>query len=364
MSGGKVGHVGGVEWQTSLTARWLAQRGHDVSMITVTEGPPHDEIFDGVRVIKTCREDVGFRGLRFFAKWISLNRALRQANADVYYHNCGDCFTGQVAIWCKLHKRAFVFSAASEPDCDRTSKKLKTSVERALFHYGLKRATYRIVQTNRQKLMLEQGFKLTSEAIPMPCPAPTLPVPDRSAGTGRARRILWLARICRQKRPDRLLELARRNPDLEFDLVGPVANDDYARATDLAARSIPNIRVHGKIPKDQVARFYADAHLFLSTSDYEGFPNTFLEAWSYGLPIVSTFDPDGLITSRGLGVFVNSLESMENAINRLMNDTARYVKMAAAAREYFGVHSVDTVLPQFESVFSSLCTPRVHVRRS
>ena len=90
MTGGRSGHIGGVEWQTSLTAKWLAAKGYTVSMLTWDEGGPAEEQIDGVRVIKICKKEAGRRGLRFFhPRWSSLIQAMRRANADVYYHNCG-----------------------------------------------------------------------------------------------------------------------------------------------------------------------------------------------------------------------------------------------------------------------------------
>ena len=113
MTGGRDGHAGGVERQTSMTARWLAARGHDVSLVVWNEGPPGDEQIDGVRVIKLCRQIGGLPGLRFLhPRWTSLWRALGRADADVYYHNCAEAITGQVAIWCRRHARPFVYSVA------------------------------------------------------------------------------------------------------------------------------------------------------------------------------------------------------------------------------------------------------------
>jgi len=36
--GGMHGHIGGVEWQTNLLAKWLAPQGHSVSLVTWDEG--------------------------------------------------------------------------------------------------------------------------------------------------------------------------------------------------------------------------------------------------------------------------------------------------------------------------------------
>lgn len=85
ISGGGKGFVGGVERQTSLLAKWLAERGHKVSFLTWDEGGLDEEVIDGVRVIKICKKDAGVPGLRFFyPKWSGLNAALAKANADVY----------------------------------------------------------------------------------------------------------------------------------------------------------------------------------------------------------------------------------------------------------------------------------------
>ena len=50
ITGGRSGYIGGIEWQTSVLARWLAARGHRVSFITWHEGGPDEEMLDGVRV--------------------------------------------------------------------------------------------------------------------------------------------------------------------------------------------------------------------------------------------------------------------------------------------------------------------------
>ena len=89
LAGGPTGHIGGVERQTSLLARWLAARGYGVSVLTWDEGQPDDLAIDGVRVIKICRRSAGLRGLRcFHPRWSGLLRAMRKADAGGYYKHC------------------------------------------------------------------------------------------------------------------------------------------------------------------------------------------------------------------------------------------------------------------------------------
>jgi hypothetical protein len=44
------------------------------------------------------------------------------------------------------------------------------------------------------------------------------------------------------------------------------------------------------------------AKIFLNTSSIEGFPNTFLQAWIRGVPVVTFFDPDSLVQRLSLEV--------------------------------------------------------------
>ena len=356
MLGGRTGHIGGVEWQTSLTAKWFAARGYPVSLIVWDEGGPREEAIDGVRVIKMCRFTEGVRGLRFFhPRWTSLNRALRRANAEVYYHNCAEHVTGQIALWCRLHRRSFVFSSANDTDCDRSLPELKTTYERVFCRYGLRHAHRIIVQTEHQRERLLEGSGLDSECIPMPCPAPANDAWSRPEVP--ARRVLWAARIASQKRPDRLLDLARECPDLQFELVGPAYEGDYSRKLLDQAKTLPNVTVQGPIPRDRMPSFYQRAGCLCCTSDYEGFPNTFLEAWSHGLPIVTTVDPDGVVGKHRLGLVAHSVPELGAALYRLLNSPQDYLAMSRNAREYFTRnHSAEVVLARFERVFLAAAT--------
>ena len=354
ISGVTSGHIGGVERQTSLLSRWLAGRGHLVSFLTWNEGGPEEEMLDGVRVIKICGKDAGLPGLRFLhPKWTGLITALRKVNADIYYQNCGGCVTGQVAIWCRLHGKPFVFSLASDADCNPHLPELRTWRERVLYKHGLHHASHRVAQTATQRIRLAENFGVDSQVIPMPAPRPE-PVgnfsPNRTTG-----RIVWVGRVCRVKRPDLLLDLAAACPHLGFDVAGPVYDDAYSRAVAKRASMLPNVRMLGAVPRGEISGLYRSASLLCCTSDYEGFPNTFLEAWSHGLPIVSTVDPDNLIESRKLGRIGHNTPELISGIGELLMDTACFAETSARVREYFlNHHSMETVMPRFEKLFIDL----------
>lgn len=352
--GGFTGHIGGIEWQTSMLAKWLAKQGHAVSFLTWDEGGEAIEMKEGVRIIKIARPGAGLKGLRFIhPKWTGLNRAMRLANSDVYYQNGSEVVTGQVAMWCRRNRRKFVFSSASDGDFDARLQGLSSSWERGLYRYGLRHADLIIAQTETQRKLLKRNFGLESELIPMPC---THTVADEidPPPVEPAKRMLWIGRIYQVKRPDRLVELARACPDITFDLVGPAYSDDYTRAVMEQARQTKNILIHGEVRREGVKKFYQNTSALCCTSDYEGFPNTFLEAWSQGVPVLTTFDPDSVVRMHKLGVTVNNTNEMIEAAN-VFFDPPRYQEMCRNAHRYvYENHRAEAVLPKFQAAFANV----------
>jgi len=308
-------------------------------------------------VRKLCRRADGLPGLRFFhPRWTSLNRALARAGADVYYHNCGEYVTGQVALWARQHERRFVYSVASDPECDPRLPQMRAWRERVLFRYGLAHAHRIVVQTETQQRMLADGLRLPSEVLPMPVLAPPGPFLPPSPPKSGGARVLWVGRLSPEKRPDRFLDLARSCPGLRFDLVGPDDGGTYASRVLSEARAVANLTVHGAIARERVYEFYRAAACLCSTSLFEGFPNTFLEAWSQGLPVVSTFDPDGLIARRHLGAVAPDVPGLARGLRELLASSDRWSKASREARRYFVEnHTVDAAMPRFERAFVEVC---------
>jgi len=353
LAGNGSGHIGGVEKQTTMLARWLAARGHDVSLLTWDEGQPDGVVIDGVRVLKFCGRDAGLPVVRFVTpRWTSLNAALARANADVYYQNCGEYVTGQVGLWCRMHRRAFVYSAASDADCDGDLPLMPERRVRAFYRLGVRLADRVIVQTSRQHRMFERGFRRDATVIPLPCEVPGARVAP--VQTADAPSIVWIGRICEVKRPDRFLDVAALLPEFRFLIVGP--DDDrpeYTKAIRERAASLSNVSMSGAASRADVARLLEQSACLCCTSDHEGFPNTFLEAWSHGRPIVSTWDPDDLIATHGLGVVAaRDAADVASAIRSFLSSASDWQRASQNARRYFDqTHALDQVMPRFERVF-------------
>jgi len=360
LAGVDTGHVGGIERQTSLMARWFAAHGYPVSMITWDEGQADGSIVAGVRVFRMCRKGAGLKGLRFFhPKWSSLCGAMRRADADIYYYNCGDLVLGQVVMWCRRHGRKSVYSVASDPDCDPRLPVLKKRRDRAFYRYGLRHVDSIVVQTGRQQQMLREGFGIAATVIPMPC---EVPAPNRARVPEGSReepqRVLWVGRISKEKRFEWLLDVAELCPQSTFDVVGASnADSEYARTLTERAAGMANVRMHGRVPHAAMARYYQDCHVLCCTSAYEGFPNTFLEAWALGRPIVSTFDPGGVVARHRLGWMASNVGELAAAIRESMNQPQKWQAASESARDYcLKNHALGLSMEQFAGLFEKLAS--------
>lgn len=360
MLGGHQGHVGGVERQTTLTARWLAARGYEVSLLVYNEGQPIDMTVEGVRVISMCKVSDGIPGLRFIhPRTTSLFSAMKRANADVYYHNLAEYFTGWAALWCRLHGRKFVYSTAHDFDCTASLPALPKLYERLLYRYGIRHADRMIVQTRFQRDLLQQSFGLDSVALPMPCPGP-LPASYVPPVFPESPRVVWVGRAVPDKRPDWILDIAVQLPEVRFELAaGNVSGSDYVASVIKRAQSLPNVRWLGSVNREDMPKIYQNSLCLCSTSIHEGFPNTFLESWSHGTPLITTFDPDGLVAANNMGIKVSNPNEAAEGIRAMLKSPERWRTMSKNARSYYeNNHLVDSAIARFEQEFLSVFTPK------
>jgi hypothetical protein len=136
--------------------------------------------------------------------------------------------------------------------------------------------------------------------------------------------------------PRLAIELARRMPSRRIHMVGgpqPGYSDLYSKI-ESAAKSLPNLTFCGRVPYHDVGDLYDRAKIFVNTSDTEGFPNSFLQSWRRGVPVISFFDPDGLIKCEGLGASPQSIDEMAYVADHLIANETEWRKASERCREF------------------------------
>jgi glycosyltransferase involved in cell wall biosynthesis len=156
------------------------------------------------------------------------------------------------------------------------------------------------------------------------------------------------------KRADLLIEIARRLPQVRFVVCGGpttfLSPPGYGEQMVSALRAQPNIEYLGKVAPDKSIEIITNASLLLSTSDEEGFPSTFLEAWAGGTPVISLkLDPDSLIQKHQLGAVPGSIENTVRAIAEMMESPGLRDEIAVRSRQYIAsTHTGKAVAQQFQ----------------
>ncbi len=169
--------------------------------------------------------------------------------------------------------------------------------------------------------------------------------------------MLWVGRIAPVKRLELLVDVAPACPDVEFTIAGkPDGDPSYASGVLRQLQDMPNVNYIGAVARGDMPQLYQKATVLLCTSAYEGFPNTFLEAWSHGVPVISTVDPGDLLSKQGLGVAcIHSANSVIDAVRSMQASVSRWQDASGMARDYFcRMHGIGSAMPRFEAAFAGV----------
>ena len=326
------GHaVGGIEVQVVILARLLAERSWSVTLLVGDSGQAEKLEVDGITVVRALKRTGGALGK--LAMVSQLLRSLRHTDCDIFLEQGASASAALTAFAAKVLGRKHVFWLASDTDAYCTDPR----ASRLPFHrrwiaaYALRTADLLIAQTDHQQGVVKERLGRESEVVHNPWPVGELKPHRHEPPT-----VLWVANLRWEKRPEMVLELAAAAPDVRFVMVGgPMPGNErlYERICQEQPNH-PNLEYVGFVPFNEVGRYFEQASVFLNTSVVEGFPNSFLQAWDAGLPIVASFDPDGVLVREGLGYHCQTVDDFVGKIRMLLDQPQLRESMGQRAREH------------------------------
>ena len=280
---------------------------------------------DGIKVLKIGKWNKGPRVIRSFTHRLpQLYKSLKAQKADVYYCRIRD-FRHILSFWAARKVKAkFVLGLASDLDAMGFSKRLKYyyllspgslwSFSSGLLieiiqPFLLRNADLVISQHEVQKNYLQKRG-IASIVLPnlIDCfEKPTFPdEPPKD--------YIYVGRLDKRKGFTEFFELIQKSPSQTFKLVGQ-PRDKAARFYFDKLKEFSNVTLWGRLSHSETLNLIMNSKALISTSQMEGFPNVFIEAWACGIPVLSLYIDPGVIEKEKLGqVFNGNLNQLSKAV--------------------------------------------------
>ena len=216
------GHFGGAQVQQVLIAKRLVKRGCNATFVTANVYQQDEEIIDGIKVLKAYNPNDGIRFIRFlFPRLFGIWKALKKADAQIYYQRSAGFITGVVGVFCKLMRRKFVFATSSDFNVDKGFSSTGRKRDIVSFHLGLKLADRIVVQSRYQQKLLECNYGHLSKVVPN-----TIEISDLNQVEDKKEYVLWVGNLYKLKQPELFVKLATKLPAHQFVIVGSMKEDE------------------------------------------------------------------------------------------------------------------------------------------
>lgn len=346
--GGCSAVFGGAEVQLFNIATGIAVRDNvTVDFIVGDFGQGDQEVVKGVTLIKSVKvkQRPGF-GEKAASALRQLSAFLR-SNSDIYVQRSAGIQTGLLALFCSVFQRRFVYMTAHEWDCDGSYVRDNGFLGK-IYEWGLRHADVVITQNDKQKKDLEDNYHIHSTILKSGYDF------SKIKSTSKENFILWVARLDRWKQPEIFLDLVERFPEKNFVMIAPASGDGcYSEELRKRADGIQNLRYISGLPFQETEEYFGKANIFVNTSKFEGFPNTFIQALMHRTPVLSlSVNPDGVLEKYGVGYCANNcFESLIRYLTLLTDDKNLYEATAGNAFEYSRkYHDIKTICDQFSRI--------------
>lgn len=199
-------------------------------------------------------------------------------------------------------------------------------------------------------------FRHKTRVIPNAAPAKRLVA---NPVGGEHKKLLYLARLCNQKRPLLLFDafklVASKHPDWNLEIWGHGPLEKKLERA-IAASGL-SARVNWRGICADADKAYSEAQIYCLSSYFEGFPNTVLEAMNASLPVVG-FEcckgVQGIVRDGETGLLAkeDTAQSLANALDKLMGNADLRNSMGNAAKLAVQDYAAGKIFDQWEAFFA------------
>jgi len=335
--------VGGWAVQLNHLLHGLKETGHDAGVLTWKGAAAYAGPQSVCELVETYDKSRGIRKLRLFYYFIpSLVAAARSYRPDAIIQSCSGLDTAMMAFVARSLGVPFIHRIACDTDTDGRYEFYLNGYERVAFRLGLRAADLVICQNRYQFARISGDYPrkrahILHNAIAVPV--------ESGAPRPREQRnyIAWIGVFKRQKNLGLLLRVARKCPEVEFRVAGapPPHMDGESAGWVEELKREPNVRLMGYVTRNAIPDFVERAVALLSTSDFEGFSNAFLEAFAAGTPVVApeAVDPDSIIAQNGFGIAARDEDELAQGIMHLWRmPSSQYAALAQSCRDFVRDH--------------------------
>jgi len=344
-------YIGGAELQQVEIAKELRQRGYEIVFITYGENERKSS--NGIQILPTYNRN-NVKQYSSIKKAFIIYKKMRTANADIYFYRAGS--PAIVTFFGKLLGKKVIHQIASDTQFIKRNffeeRRFQGHLGQIGNWFDIKFSDVVISQNEFQNSMLKDRYNINSVEIKNVLHL----APLDNIRTDKIT-ILWVGTIRAIKQPDLFLKIAKHFPEYNFVMIGGLGeNIELFNDTKNAASQIKNLDFKGFVTHDKISDYYKKAFLLINTSEMEGVPNVFLEAWMHSIPVISlNVDPDGVLSKYKLGYCSKSFNQLLSDVKKLMEDKKLLNIMGKNGRKYIEEnHELKKLVNKYEKLIENM----------
>lgn len=313
---------GGAERAVSNLSSQMAIDGYDVTVVIYFSMPDEYKVDKKVKIINLSGGDeTSYNKIPYLKKVLMLRKIINREDPDYILP-----FLPQVTIHATIaacdKKNRLIHTVRNNPAVTPPGK-----IKRSICNYIVCHSAKAIVQNKKQRSFFPIKFQKNMFVLFNPVSQELIEL--HRAYSDNPTNILAVGRLEEQKNFQMLImaikQISADFPNLNVNIYGEGSERD--KLLDLIRKlELDNI-VHLRGRSLDMKKVYSEADIFVLSSNYEGMPNTLIEAMATGLPCISTnceTGPSDLIESEKNGILipVDDKVACAKAISKLLADSS------------------------------------------
>ncbi|WP_207942080.1 hypothetical protein DOK78_002991 [Enterococcus sp. DIV2402] len=352
------GHFGGATQMLVWVASQMKKKGHDIRVLTFCSSQDfrsYDDslVFDDFNFKERTQNEK-----RSMVDFIKLNRDyfnyMKQHRPDVVV-NFGDHSFYLSFFYKKLLNYYFVISERVDPFYPISKLAV---IRRKLYNF----ADGAVFQTAKAQSYFSNRIIKKSRVIFNPV---KLKSNNYWKHSKHDKSFIYVGRIdINQKRLDLLIDafndFCKDNNRYILKIYGTGSEKNTQRLQQMVAMYNLEKKVVFKGYIDDVASVLLENEIFVLTSDFEGIPNSLIEAMAVGMPVISSdCSPGGarvLVQDKENGLLFErgNKEQLVSLMNEIVDNHKMQIRMGENARQSLSKFTEDTISSQWEDFFLNI----------